>query len=173
MFTEVIETPRLILRPFTMDDVDASYEVNLDPEVSRYTNDGGVRPYDEMKSRIFNVIDHDYQKYNFGRFAVIYKDTNEFIGFSGLKYLPEFDEVDLGYRFKQNYWGKGIATESSKVSLDFGFYKLNLEKIVCMAIPENTASVNVMTKLGFTYDSKIMEDGTLIDKYILLKEDWH
>lgn len=167
MFAEIIETERLLLRPFTMADVNGSYQLNLDAEVTKYTNDGGGVSYEEIKKRIHGVVHGDYEKYGFGRFAVIYKDTNEFVGFSGLKYLSEYDEVDIGYRFNQKYWGKGIATESAHASLEFGFQKLKLEKIVGYAMPENMASVRVMEKLGFEFEKDYLEEGVLVRKYYI------
>ena len=172
MFDYIIETDRLILRPFTMDDVQDSYDVNLDPEVTRYTNDGGVKTYDEIHEIIGNVVNGDYEKYNYGRFATVWKETNEFIGFSGLKYLPEYDEVDLGYRFRKRFWGMGIATESGKASLEFGFRVLGLDEIVGFVLPDNTASSHVLKKLGFKYSHQFFDYGADIDKYILAKKDW-
>ncbi len=157
IFSIRLETERLILRPFTMDDVDPAYEMNLDPEVSRYTHDGGVRPRDDIESRIKNDVLGDYTKHGFGRFVVIHKADDRFIGFSSLKFVDEFDEVDLGYRFVQAYWGQGIATEAGWASLDFGFNQLKLSRIIAVALEENQGSINVMDKLGFTFDKTIKE----------------
>ena len=124
-----IETERLLLRPFTLDDVEASYQMNSDPEVTRYTNDGGVKTREQIRHLIKDHVLSDYQKHGFGRFAVVLKEENRFIGFSGLKYLPDLDEVDIGYRFLRAYWGQGFATESARVSMKFGFEELNLEEL--------------------------------------------
>jgi len=170
MFKETIETARLLLRPFTLEDIDASYQMNLDPEVVRYTHDGGVLTYEEIKERITDVVLNDYPTNGFGRFAVILKVTNAFIGFSGLKYLPEYDEVDLGYRFMKKYWGQGYATESCKVSIQFGFEQLKLDKIAGYALPENIGSIKVMEKLNFKFEKQFLEDDVLMDKYVLRKK---
>jgi len=110
-----------------IEDVDDAYEMNLDPEVSRYTHDGGVQPPKEIYKRIKEDVLGDYRKYGFGRFAVIYKPDNKFIGFSGLKYLEKSGEVDLGFRFVRKYWGIGIATEAGRASLAYGFNELDLK----------------------------------------------
>jgi len=93
----------------------------------------------------------DYKKYGYGRWAVIYKPENKIIGFAGLKYLPEFKETDIGFRFLPEYWGKGIATEVSIEIIKYGFEKLNLHKIVGIAIPDNIGSCKVLEKIGLSF----------------------
>jgi len=58
------------------------------------------------------------------------KGTHEFIGWCGLKYRSELDEIDLGYRLMQKAWGKGLATEAARHTLDLGFKTLNLNLII-------------------------------------------
>jgi RimJ/RimL family protein N-acetyltransferase len=84
-----IETERLLIRPFTMDDIEPSYQMNLDGEVSRYTSDGGVVSREEIERRIVEHVFGDYQKHGFGRLAVELKSEKKFIGFTGLKYMDE------------------------------------------------------------------------------------
>lgn len=153
-----IETARLILRPFTEADILPSYHMNLDAAVSRYTGDGGVVSLEEMSIRITKNVMGDYKRYGFGRFAVEWKETGEFIGFAGLKYLPERDEVDLGYRLKKSYWGKGLATEAGRACMDFGWKELQLGSVIAMVLPDNKASIRVLDKLGFRFKEKDMED---------------
>ena len=167
----MIESERLQLRWFTEDDVEPSYQMNLDPEVSRYTMDGGVHSRQEIHDLIYDNVFGDYQKYGFGRFAVIHKADNQFIGFAGLKRLEE-GEVDLGYRLRREYWGQGIATEASRMSLEYGFGTLGLLRIIAMAHAENTASINVMKKLGFHFEKQIAEDGCPVHCYALPQADF-
>jgi RimJ/RimL family protein N-acetyltransferase len=166
-FETVIETERLILRPFREDDIESSYLMNLDPELSRYTGDGGVLSREEIEMRIRKNVFGDYEKYGYGRFAVDWKQTGEFIGFSGLKFLTERNATDLGYRFRRDIWGRGIATEAGKASIHFGFQELCLDKIIGQVIRANTASVRVLEKLGFSYDSSFRLEGVECDLYIL------
>jgi len=162
------ETERLILRPYTLDDVDSAYEVNRDPEVSRYTGDGGPKTRDEMLTILRDHVIADYQRHGYGRYVVIHKENNENIGFSGLKYLTEHDEVDIGYRFAKKMWGKGIATESCRPFLDYGFHTLKLKKIVGLVVPENAGSIRVLKKLGFSLERQFVEDGEDVLQYALL-----
>jgi ribosomal-protein-alanine N-acetyltransferase len=164
-----IETDRLILRPFTLADVDASYEMNLDARVSKYTGDGGVVSYEETKRRITEHSMADYAKYGYGRWAVELKSEGKFIGFAGLKFLDDMNEVDLGYRLMYDYWGKGIATEAAIACLDYGFNTLKLKRIIAMLLPDNIGSIRVLEKVGFHYEKEFMEDGDLIKQYCLEK----
>lgn len=165
----IIETERLILRPFTAEDIEPSYQMNLDAEVSKYTGDGGVVSIEEIERRIKEHVMGDYEKYGFGRFAVVLKETNQFIGFAGLKFLEDMNEVDLGYRFIQKYWGKGYASEASKACIDYGFNQLNLNEIIALVLPENIGSINVLDKLGFNYEKDYEEDGLVARYYKLVK----
>ncbi len=164
-----IETDRLLLRSFTIHDVEAAYQMNLDPEITRYTGDGGVVSREEMERRIVQDVIGDYERHGFGRFAVEWKENQTFIGFAGLKYLPDVKKVDLGYRFLQSYWGQGIATEASQACIQFGFDQLQLQEIVAFIIPENAASLRVLEKLQFRFDGMLIEDGMEIHAYIRQK----
>ena len=163
----VLDTPRLILRPFELADIESSWVMNKDAEVSRYTGDGGVVSRDEMERRIREDVMGDYEKYGFGRLAVEVKGGERFIGFAGLKYLEDLKEVDLGYRLMKKYWGRGYATEAASACLDYGFDQLNLSEIIAMVLPANTASIRVLEKLGFTYSEDRIEDGTKMQVFKL------
>jgi len=164
-----IETERLLIRPFKMEDIEPSYKMNLDAEVSRYTGDGGVVSKKEIERRIIENVFGDYEKHGFGRLAVELKGENKFIGFTGLKYLEDMDEVDLGYRFMKEYLEQGIATESAKACLNLGFETLELNKIIAMVLPENIGSIRVLEKLNFEYEKDIIEDNQLAKIYSLIK----
>jgi [ribosomal protein S5]-alanine N-acetyltransferase len=87
------------------------------------------------------------------------KDDMEFIGLCGLKYRPETDEIDLGYRLMQKAWGKDYATEAAQASLEHGFNKLNLKLITGRANIENLASIKVLEKAGMDFIGEgIMDD---------------
>lgn len=164
-----IETDRLLIRPFTEKDIEPSYRMNLDKEVSKFTGDGGVVSRKEIKRRITENVFGDYEKYGFGRLVVVWKENGKFIGFTGLKYLEDLHEVDLGYRFMKEYWGKGIATESATASIKLGFDLLHLNKIIAMVLPQNKGSIRVLEKLDFKFDKEIVEDGQLAKVYSLYK----
>ena len=92
----IIETPRLILREFTVDDAYKIWELNSDPEVIKYTGDPPFENVENARKFIENY--EEYKKTGFGRWAVIKKDSNSFLGWCGLK-LNEQNLVDIGFRF--------------------------------------------------------------------------
>lgn len=163
----IIETERLILRTFSPGDAALIYQLNIDPEVTRYTLDP-VKDMAQANQILENTILPQYALYNYGRWAVHVKssDINEgFIGWCGLKMRPEMNEVDLGYRFMKMAWGKGYATESAFASLRYGFESLGIERIVGRALLANHASIRVLEKCGMTYIGEQVVEGLLHKTY--------
>ena len=146
----VIETNRLLLRPFTEDDASLLYELNLDPEVIRYTHDP-IADVEHAKQVLNEVMLPQYSLYDHGRWAVHLRSNHEFMGWCGLKYLSETNEVDLGYRLMKKFWGKGYATEAALACIEYGFNTLNLPVIIGRALPGNLASIKVLEKCGMKY----------------------
>ncbi|MEN8124183.1 MAG: GNAT family N-acetyltransferase [Bacteroidota bacterium] len=146
----IIETDRLILREFNINDYKDVYEFGSNLEVQRYTGDKIIDSLSSARELIKNVWLEDYKKYRYGRWAVIYKLENKIIGFAGLKYLPEINETDIGFRFLPEYWGKGLATEASREIIKYGFKKLGIDTIIGIAMPENIGSCKVLERIGLT-----------------------
>lgn len=144
-----LETERLLLRESVIEDAQALFEMNSEPEVMKYTGDEIFHSVAEVKVLIANYP--DYKKYGYGRWTTIEKATGEIMGFCGLKYLEDINEVDLGYRWKQKYWNKGYATEAGLACLQYGFDELKLKQIVAQVMKENGASIRVLEKVGMTY----------------------
>lgn len=154
-----IETERLILRPFTLSDAPQTFLMNSDPAVMKYIPGEHYQSVEEVRKMIQKNVLDDYEKYGFGRLAITLKTSNDLIGFTGLKYNDDFEEVDLGYRLIKKYWGQGIATEASGPALQYGFDQLEMKRIVALAYEENTGSVNIMKKLDMVYEKKMIVDG--------------
>lgn len=145
----IIETPRLVLREFSMDDAPSLFELNSDHEVLKYTGD---KPFATINDAIQFVLNYDqYIKYGIGRWAVVLKEDNSFIGWCGLKFVEELNEINLGYRILKKHWNKGYVTEAARASLEYGFKTLNLKCIVGRAMKENKASIRVFEKIGMQY----------------------
>ena len=166
------ETPRLFLRPFTLDDVEAFYHLNNDPDVNKYLpKDERNASREKVRELIHNNTILDYERYGFGRLVIVYKEAKETIGFTGLKYLPELEEVDVGYRIAKKYWGQGIVMEGTIPIMEHGFTQLGLHRIIALAYPENKASIRVMEKLGMTYEKNIWLEGDELVYYAKEKND--
>lgn len=159
---KIIETNRLYLRELSVADAENFYLLNADEDVVKYTGDKAFESINEAKSFLENY--NPYQEYGYGRWAVIAKSNEEFLGWCGLKYSPEIDEVDIGFRFFKKHWNKGFASESAKACIEYGFEKLNLKTIVGRAMEANVASIKVLEKLGMTFVGKFefhLHDGVL------------
>lgn len=146
-----IETDRLVLRPLTFEDCENLYLLHSNPLVQKYTGEKIPANLATVQTLFNENTLNDYRTYGYGRCGVFLKQDGSFIGWSGLKYLPEFDLTDLGYRFHPQYWGKGYATESGIRMIEFGFDELNLSKVVAIAEQENPASIRVMQKCGMSF----------------------
>ena len=160
----IIETERLLLREFTELDANLIYELNMDPDVTRYTHDP-VKDLDHASEILQKTILPQYALYRHGRWAVHLKPSWEFIGWCGLKYRPELNEIDLGFRFKKAAWGKGYATEAAFASIKYGFEKLGLKSITGRAEIENIGSWKVLEKCGMIYIGREEVDGYPVKTY--------
>jgi RimJ/RimL family protein N-acetyltransferase len=155
----ITETERLYLRELNVDDATSFYHLNLNKEVMKYTGDVPFETIEKSKEFLENY-DH-YKKYGFGRWAVISKENEEFLGWCGLKFTEELNEYDIGFRFFKNQWNKGYATESAKACIDYGINKLKLPKILGRAMKENKASIKVLEKIGLEYERDFDFDGNI------------
>ncbi|HMG68141.1 MAG TPA: GNAT family N-acetyltransferase [Chitinophagaceae bacterium] len=170
------ETPRLILREITMEDVDGFFDIDSDPEVHKYL---GTQPV-TSKNQIVDIIKSVRQQYidnGIGRWAIVDKSTNRFIGWTGLKLVKDVinnqtNYYDLGYRLIRKYWGQGIATKTAIISLNYGFEKLNLNEIIATVNCENSASNNVVSKIGFKMYETFYLHGLKHSWYKIDKAGW-
>jgi RimJ/RimL family protein N-acetyltransferase len=144
-----IETDRLLLRRFTMDDLDELSVIFSDPEVVRYLGTGKPAKRDETEHALQTIINH-WEQHGFGRWAVVFKRTQKLIGYGGLRNFHNTPE--LVYLLAKRYWGIGLATEIARASLSFGFDEQGFERIIAMARLANTASHRVMEKVGMNFE---------------------
>lgn len=166
----IVETDRLLLREMTVEDAENAYNLNIDPDVLKYTGD---EPFDSIDAaKEFLKAYKHYEQYGFGRWAVILKSTEEYLGWCGLKYTPDLNEYDLGYRFSKKHWGKGYATESSIAALQLGFNQFNMDQIVGRVMQGNKASVNVLKKVGMTFLENREDEGEIEEIYLINKESF-
>ncbi len=143
----LVESNRIYLRPFKLSDAASMHALNNNPLVVKYTGDG---PFENVEAaREFLENYQDYAIHNCGRWAVIRKEDEKWLGWCGLKKTKDF--IDLGYRFFEEEWGKGYATESSILSLDYGFNQLGFKEIIARAVGDNIGSIKVIEKLHMEF----------------------
>jgi ribosomal-protein-alanine N-acetyltransferase len=142
-----LRTERLLLRPPTLDDLDAWHATYLDAEEVWF---GAPRSsLDENRQKLLSQIAH-HEEHGFGFCAVELLESGEPVGAAGLQHLDGGPEVEVGYRFLKTHWGRGYATESALASLAYGFDDLGLERIVAVALESNLASRRVLEKCGLS-----------------------
>ena len=147
----MLETERLIIRKFTPDDLGKLIELRSDDEVIKYLGGRTLQNPEAIEKRLQFYIDC-YGKYGFGMCALVWKETGEMFGWSGLQPLDGTTEIEVGYGMIKEFWGMGIGYEAAKAWLDFGFNEKNLDRIVAVAAPENAGSWRIMEKCGMRYE---------------------
>lgn len=163
-----LTTSRLLLRPHTKQDAVFMIQLNLDPEINRYTPDGPLES-EQQALRIIESLRSQFQDRKIGRFIVIEKQTGIKLGWCGLKYLEKSNEIDLGYRFLKSHWRKGFATEAAKRCLEYGFRDCGFNRITARIQPDNVASISVAKKLGMSCASQVVENDSVYMIYEILK----
>lgn len=163
------ETSRLTHREFTVDDADAAFALNSNPDVMRYTGEPMLESVEAARQFIAEYSDFD--RIGYGRWACVLKESETVIGFCGLKYLSDLDVVDVGFRFQPNCWGRGLATEACRASLDFGLHTIGLDRILAFVMPENNASIRVLEKAGMQFDGDFDYDGIMTLRFVKQREN--
>lgn len=169
-----IETARLWLRPYTLDDLDELAVILSNPEVMKYSPRGPIAK-EKAKAVTYEVLEffiNHWQQHSFGVWAVVDKVTPKLLGHCGLNFLPNSPEVEVLYRLEQTYWNQGIATEATKASLRYGFDSVKLEHIVAITVPEHKASQRVMEKAGLKYEKNAYFYNLDVVYYAISRQQW-
>ena len=148
----VLETERLTLRKLAARDAPFILELLNDPSFLRYIGDNGVRTRDDAIGYITAGPIASYEKHGFGLFLVELKPTGEPIGICGLLKRDWLDSADVGFAFLPRFWSHGYAQESASAVLEFGRETCRLSRILAITSPDNTASIALLTKVGFKFD---------------------
>lgn len=158
-----LETNRLTIDHLCSGDLVDLHRMDTDLSVRRYI-DGKASSLDKTKEYLSeNII--SYRENGYGRYAVRDKYTNKFLGISG--FLNESYGLDFGYRFLPSCWGKGIATEAALTVIKKGISDDLREQVVGIVLPENSASVSVLLKVGFKWKENLELFGFNVEKYTL------
>ena len=149
--TFILETERLALREWRPEDAGALFELMGDAEVMRYVDVG--RPWEDV-GRVrewIGRLNESYRTRGFSRWAVVERDGGLAVGSCGFARLPWSGEIDFGYMFRRDRWGRGYASEITPAVLRLGFERFGFDEVVASIAPENAASRRVLEKLGFAY----------------------
>jgi ribosomal-protein-alanine N-acetyltransferase len=153
-------TKRLTLRHFHILDAKPMYQIFGDPEVMHFGD--GVQTKEWVDVWLRTCLEHYYQTWGFGPYAVVEKSSQNVIGYCGLFFFPDVNgqpEVEIGYRLARSAWGRGYATEAAGAVRDFAFNGLGLKQLIAMIDPANIASIRVAEKIGMHYEKDVMLEG--------------
>jgi RimJ/RimL family protein N-acetyltransferase len=148
----MLTTPRLLLRQWRDDDLDAWAALNADPEVREFFD--GVLTRDQAQASLSRFRDEIAER-GWGWWAIEVRETGAFAGMAGLDPVDEglpFHGVEIGWRLARWAWGHGYATEAARAVLTYGFETLALREILAIAAAGNTRSHAVMSRLGMTHN---------------------
>lgn len=152
-----LESNRLILRAPEPSDLHDILDLRQDSDVMQFVGQGRVETQAEVEQFLQAAIPYQ-NKHGFGFCSVFEKDTGEFVGQAGLFHLGFDDtqnDIEIAYRLKQKFWGKGYATELAEALIQWGFTHLNVEKLVALVWPGNVRSQHVLEKAGLIYQRLI------------------
>jgi [ribosomal protein S5]-alanine N-acetyltransferase len=165
----ITETERLIIREILPTDIDEMFELHSDPEVHSFLGNKTVTSKEQIVD-IINFVRQQYIEHGVGRWAMIDKNTKEFLGWTGLEFVTKETNnhknyYDLGYRLIKRFWGQGFATESAFASLNYAFDQLNATEVYAMADCRNEGSNKILKKVGLTFIETFNLEG--------IKHNWY
>lgn len=163
-----VETARLVLRPWTEEDLDPLAAVFAEPAVWHYPFRRGLTR-EETESFLDRQL-RDWSTDGFGVWAAELKESGRLIGYIGLatpRWLPQvMPAVEVGWRLHPDFCRRGLATEGGRASLRYGFTELDLERIIAIVMPENVASRRVIAKLGMVQTATTRDTKREVDQEI-------
>jgi RimJ/RimL family protein N-acetyltransferase len=170
-----IATPRLMMRPFAIDDVDDLHRLWIDPGVRKFLWDDQIIPRETavavVESSIYSFVNH-----GFGFWTICFNNDPALIGFGGLRHFTadgaDASEVEILYGVAPGHWGKGVATEAAGAVLRYGFEERKLAHIYAGADPPNVASFRVIEKLGMKFSRKMVVNGLDVIYYAICRDDY-
>jgi RimJ/RimL family protein N-acetyltransferase len=178
---EYLETPRLVLRRFTPEDVDNVWELDSDPEVMRHLTGGQPTPYDDTRDlAIPRFLAYHQEHEGLGYWAAEERATGEFIGRFHLKRdRSDHASLEVGYRLKRSVWGQGYATDAVRALVRKAFEDLDAPRVTAYTTTENGASWRVMEKAGLSFVRAFVLEapgrwhhGREAVEYALSRQEW-
>ncbi len=169
--SQLIETPRLSLRPFSTTDQEHLFLLYSNAVVMGIRKIG-VQTKEGSNAQLQIILEH-WSRKEFGLWAVFSREENEFMGECGLRELsPGTDEIELSYGLIPAFWGIGYASEAATAVIEYGFMHLGLNEILGVANGENKTSLHVLKKLGFKIEHMAKEEDGTIAHSILSQDQW-
>jgi len=165
----ILQTPRLRIRPLTVDDAPFILELVNEPGWLANIGNKGIHSRDDAEAYIRNGPMRMYTDRGFGLWAVDLATNGETIGMCGLIKRDTLVDVDIGFAFLERTWGNGYAHEAAVATVAHATAVLKLARIVAITTPANRRSSDLLRKLGFRFERNVRlgEDGDELELYAL------
>lgn len=172
-----LQTERLVLRPFRMDDAKDVQRLAGDPAIASTTLNI-PHPYEDGIAEAW-IRSHQekFEKGELVNFAITLRTDGTLIGAIGLRIEAAHSRAELGYWIGKPYWGRGYCTEAAQAVVQHGFLALGLNRIHASRLRRNPASGRVLQKIGMSYEGRrrqhVQKSGVFedLEGYALLKQD--
>nr|WP_113886288.1 GNAT family N-acetyltransferase [Clostridium butyricum]AXB85006.1 GNAT family N-acetyltransferase [Clostridium butyricum] len=168
----IIETNRLILREYTLDDFDNLYEIVSDPENMRHY----PKPFDEERTRDWIEWNlENYKNYGFGLWVVTLKETGEFIGDCGISIQNIDGELlpEIGYHIHKKYWRRGFGSEAARAVRDWAFENTDYNCIYSYMKYTNVGSYSTAIANGMRKVKEYQDEKNKISyAYAITRDEW-
>jgi RimJ/RimL family protein N-acetyltransferase len=157
----VLESERLVLREFNLEDAAFILQLLNEPSFLRFIGDKGVRTLADARDYLLKGPMDSYRRFGFGLYLASLREQGTPIGMCGLVKREGLADVDVGFALRARYGSRGYATEAAAAVLDYGRRTLNLGRIVAIVNPDNHASIAVLEKIGLSFERmvRLSDDG--------------
>ena len=153
--TRILTTNRLVLRRLGTHDAEFILDLLNQPSFLRFIGDRGVRTLEQARQFILEGPLASYERFGFGLYLVELGGAGTPLGMCGLLKREGLEDVDIGFAFLPQFWGRGYAFEAAAAVMEYGRHSLGLERIVAIASPDNERSFHLLRKLGLRYERLI------------------
>ena len=166
----ILETSRLILRPFRNEDIGRLAELMANRDFMRFS----LGPYTRQQTQ---TLLQKFLAWNQAglpsQFAVVLRENNDVLGYCGFLHHAEMpNEVEIGYRLDPAHWNRGLVTEAARTVRDYAFVALKLPRVISLIHPENIPSRRVAEKIGLIPEKEITFRGFPTTVFALSREQW-
>jgi [ribosomal protein S5]-alanine N-acetyltransferase len=167
-----LTTDRLTIRQLTLDDAEDLFAIYGDPEVMRYVAGGPIADVAAAEALVQQNIAHQ-RTHGYSWWAVVERATGRLVGDAGLySFEGKGPDVEVGYTFRRDAWGRGYATESALACLHAAFGPLAVDRVRAVVLPENEASVHVLEKIGMHRDGTVPYMGGEWAHFVADRRTW-
>jgi len=147
-----LESDRLLLRGWRIEDFETYAKMCTDPEVMRYLGGKSLDRIEAWRHMAFHV--GHWELLGYGHWAVEEKSSGKFAGRCGFMNPGGWPGFEIGWTLGREFWGKGYATEAARCALPYAFDQLDRSHVISLIHPENNPSIRVAERLGETLEGK-------------------